>query len=84
MAQNEVDELVDGEMHLVLLKRLTELEDEIRANNKNNRDMAFLYLHLGTIHGLMGDCEQQKFAWEKGFKLDPENPILKTRMAGIC
>ena len=77
------ENLVAPKIHKLLLENLTEIEDEIRSNHKKGSDMAFLYLHLGTIHGLMGDMEQQKIALEIGLQFDPDNPIIRARLAEL-
>jgi hypothetical protein len=83
MAQNEVDEFFDGEMHSFLLKTLAEIEGEIRDNGHCQKEKARLLHQLGSIHGLMGDKAQQEASWQEAVKLDPDLKIYRQSLASL-
>lgn len=80
MSENE---FVDGEMCLVLLETMTEIEGEIRSNGHCTKEKAKLYHQLGSVHGLMGDKTQQEVAWQKAVELDPQSEIFRQSLVSL-
>ncbi|MBN1326042.1 hypothetical protein JW977_03650 [Candidatus Falkowbacteria bacterium] len=76
-------QFVDGEMYFVLLDTLTEIEEEIRSNGHSNVEKARLFHQLGSIYGLMGEMNQQKFSWQKAVELDPQSKIFQQSLASL-
>jgi len=67
----------------ILLIVLHEIEEEIRTDGISQQKKALLYHQLGSVHSLMGDKEQQKFAWEEAKRLDPNNQMIKSSLKSL-
>ena len=67
----------------LLIVVLQEIEAEIRADGVCHEKKAMLFHELGSIHGLMGDEEQQKAAWQQAQKLDPDNKIINASLKSL-
>ncbi|MDD5340947.1 MAG: hypothetical protein PHC97_00755 [Patescibacteria group bacterium] len=79
---SENNAMVDGEMHLVLLQVLTEIEQEIR-DGRCPKEKASLYHQMGAILGLMDAREQQEVAWQKAVELNPRSETFRQSLTSL-
>ncbi|OGY41434.1 MAG: hypothetical protein A2Y82_00765 [Candidatus Buchananbacteria bacterium RBG_13_36_9] len=66
-----------------LLIILHDIEEEIRADGISQQKKALLFHQLGSVHSLMGDKDQQKFAWRQAEKLDPDNDFIRNSVKSL-
>ena len=66
-----------------ILEVLQEVETEIRNDGICPQQKALLYHELGSIHGLMGDKNQQKGAWQKALELDPRSEMIMASLKSL-
>jgi len=66
-----------------IIKIISKLEDDIRANGIPVKDTASLWARLGHFYGRMGDKIQQKFALKQALQLDPQNSWAHSQLAKL-
>lgn len=66
-----------------LLKTLAEIWGDILKTGNSPEDEAWLYHQMGSIHGQLGNIEEQKKAWEKAKELDPENDMINSSLQSL-
>lgn len=66
-----------------MMENLAVVEEKIKQDGITNSQKSWLLHEKGTLHGMLGQCDQQKAAWLQALQLDPANTMVRQSLEGL-